>query len=35
MPNFSIRAHSIYLIVVLFERASQDAGHDGVLFLNS
>jgi hypothetical protein len=33
MVKFSARYHSIYLIFFVFERACQDAGHDGVLFL--
>jgi len=30
--DFSVRALSIFLNFFLFERASQDAGHQGVLF---
>ena len=31
-PKFSVQAHSIHLIFVLFERACQDAEHDEALF---
>ena len=30
--DFSVQAHSIYFFLFLFERASRDAGHQGVLF---
>ena len=34
-PNFSIKGRYIYTFFFLFERARQDAGHDGARFFKT